>query len=206
MIPMIAPFEGTSQCFLNSIPISFAAIVGGPVEGAFLHRRYCRARDHARAIGKDRCFHLQDGWQMVRDFRRTAWDKAAVWDLQLVSCESLDHQTSHRSLDLLMMWQHFPIWRIYRFSFFNWPHYAESQDGYAKKGCSMVELMAIQVQRPHWFVSHAWIEPWIGKLSRLLETVLLHFVCQQQVAFSANNSHSPRSLGWVLDLFISDPQ
>ncbi|CAL1154999.1 unnamed protein product, partial [Cladocopium goreaui] len=34
-----------------------------------------------------------------------------------------------------------------------------SQDGYAKKGCSMVELMAIQVQRPHWFVSHAWIEP-----------------------------------------------
>ena len=47
----------------------------------------------------------------------------------------------------------------------------------------MVELMAIQVQRPHWFVSHAWIEPWIGKLSRLLETVLLHFVCQQQVTF-----------------------
>ena len=176
MIPMIEPFEGTAQCFLNSIPISFAAFVGRPthVEGDFLHQRYCRARDHSRAIGKDRCFHLQDGWQMVRDFRRTAWDKAAVWDLQLVSCESLDHQTSHRSLDLLMMWQHFPIWGIYRFSFFNWQHYAESQDGYAKKGCSMVELMAIQVQRPHWFVSHAWIEPWIGKLSRLFEIVLLH--------------------------------
>ena len=74
-------------------------------EGGFPHWRYCRARDHSRAIGKDRCFHLQDGWQMVRDVRRTAWDKAAVWDLQLVSCESLDHQTSHRSLDLLMMWQ-----------------------------------------------------------------------------------------------------
>lgn len=40
----------------------------------------------------------------------------------------------------------------------------------------MVELMAIQVQRPHWFVSHAWIEPWIGKLWRLFETVLLHCV------------------------------
>ena len=60
------------------------------------------------------------------------------------------------------------------FFFFNWPRYAESQDGYAKKGCSMVELMAIQVQRPHWFVSHAWIEPWIGKLWRLFESVLLH--------------------------------
>ena len=43
-----------------------------------------------------------------------------------------------------------------------------------KRGCSMVELMAIQVQRPHWFVSHAWIEPWIGKLWRLFESVLLH--------------------------------
>ena len=32
-------------------------------------------------------------------------------------------------------------------------------EGYAKKGCSLVEVMAIQVQRPHWFVSHAWIEP-----------------------------------------------
>ena len=81
------------------------------------------------------------------------------------------------------------------FFFFNWQHYVESQDGYAKKGCSMVELIAIQVHRPHWFVSHAWIEPWIGKLSSLFATVLLHFVCQQQVAFSANNSHSPRSLG-----------
>ena len=178
---------------LNSIPISFAAFVGRPthVGGGFLHQRYCRARDHSRAIGKDRCFHLQDGWQMVRNVRRTAWDKAAVWDLQLVSSESLDHQTSHRSLDLLMMWQHFPIWGIYRFSFFNWPHYAESQDGYAKKGCSMVEIMAIQVQRPHWFVSHAWIEPWIGKLSRLFETVLLHCLSATSFFFhpGSNNSY-----------------
>ena len=30
------------------------------------------------------------------------------------------------------------------------------------------------VQRPHWFVSHAWIEPWLGKPSRLFEIVLLH--------------------------------
>ena len=47
-------------------------------EGGFPHWRYCRARDHSRAIGKDRCFHLQDGWQMVRNIRRTAWDKAAA--------------------------------------------------------------------------------------------------------------------------------
>jgi hypothetical protein len=47
------------------------------------------------------------------------------------------------------------------------PPKAKSKEGYEKKGCSLVELMAIEVQRPHWFVSHAWIEPWlIGKLSR----------------------------------------
>lgn len=34
-------------------------------------------------------------------------------------------------------------------------------EGYEKKGCSLVEIMAIQVQRPNWFVSHAWIEPWL---------------------------------------------
>ena len=75
-----------------------------------------------------------------------------------------------------------------------------------KKGCSMVELMAIQVQRPHWFVSHAWIEPWIGKLSRLLETVLLHFVCQQQVTFPLIIHIPLEALVEFLDLFISDPQ
>ena len=172
----------------NSIPISFAAFVGGPtyVEGAFLHQRYCRARDHSWATGKDCCFHLQNGWQMVRNVRRTAWDKAAVRDVQPVSGESLDHQTSHRSLDLLMMWQHVPIGGIYCFSIFFfflwWQHDAESQDGYAKKGCSMVEIMAIQVQRPHWFVSHAWIEPClIGTLSRFLESLLLHFFQQQAI-------------------------
>ena len=31
--------------------------------------------------------------------------------------------------------------------------------GYGKRGCSLVEVMAVDVQRPHWFVSHAWIEP-----------------------------------------------
>ena len=35
-------------------------------------------------------------------------------------CESVDHQTSQLSLDLLMMWQHFPSWGIYSFSFFFW--------------------------------------------------------------------------------------
>ena len=34
-------------------------------------------------------------------------------------------------------------------------------EGYEEKGCSLVEIMAIQVQRPNWFVSHAWIEPWL---------------------------------------------
>jgi hypothetical protein len=33
-------------------------------------------------------------------------------------------------------------------------------EGYEKKGCSLVEVMAVQAQRPRWFVSHAWIEPW----------------------------------------------
>ena len=77
------------------------------------------------------------------------------------------------------------------FFFFNWQHYVESQDGYAKKGCSMVEIMAIQVQRPHWFVSHAWIEPWIGKLSRLFETVLLHCLLATSFFFhpGSNNSY-----------------
>ena len=32
--------------------------------------------------------------------------------------------------------------------------------GYQDKGCSLVEVMAVEAQRPHWFVSHAWIEPW----------------------------------------------
>ncbi|CAL1163327.1 unnamed protein product [Cladocopium goreaui] len=31
--------------------------------------------------------------------------------------------------------------------------------GYQDKGCSLVEVMAVEAQRPHWFVSHAWIEP-----------------------------------------------
>ena len=35
-------------------------------------------------------------------------------------------------------------------------------EGYAKKGCSLVEVMALQVQRPNWFVSHAWVEPWLS--------------------------------------------
>jgi hypothetical protein len=71
------------------------------------------------------------------------------------------------------------------FFFFNWQHYVESQDGYAKKGCSMVEIMAIQVQRPHWFVSHAWIERWlIGKLLRILESLLLR--CHKLWIFDNN--------------------
>ena len=117
---MISPFRVQCNAFrtpLSSMfsrwgagcksPMSFAACVGCStrLEGGFLHQRYCRARDHSRAIGKNCGFHLQDGWQMVRNVRRTAWDKAAVWDVQLVSCESLDHQTSHRSLALLMVWQ-----------------------------------------------------------------------------------------------------
>ena len=33
-------------------------------------------------------------------------------------------------------------------------------------GCSLVEIMAVHVQRPDWFVSHAWIEPrFISRLS-----------------------------------------
>ena len=32
-------------------------------------------------------------------------------------------------------------------------------EGYNDNGCSLVEIMALQVQRPHWFVSHAWVEP-----------------------------------------------
>ena len=32
-------------------------------------------------------------------------------------------------------------------------------NGYGGHGCSLVEVMAVQIQRPHWFVSHAWIEP-----------------------------------------------
>ena len=35
--------------------------------------------------------------------------------------------------------------------------------GYRDKGCSLVEVMALRAQRPHWFVSHAWIEPWLKK-------------------------------------------
>ncbi|CAJ1372445.1 unnamed protein product [Effrenium voratum] len=30
--------------------------------------------------------------------------------------------------------------------------------GYYGTGCSLVEIMATQLQLPHWFVSHAWIE------------------------------------------------
>ena len=33
-------------------------------------------------------------------------------------------------------------------------------EGYGgNQGCSLVEIMAEHVQRPDWFVSHAWIEP-----------------------------------------------
>ena len=38
--------------------------------------------------------------------------------------------------------------------------------GYQDKGCSLVEVMAVEAQTPHWFVSHAWIEPWLCNLLR----------------------------------------
>ena len=39
--------------------------------------------------------------------------------------------------------------------------------GYGGKGCSLVEIMAVHVQRPDWFVSHAWIEPWLKQFKDL---------------------------------------
>jgi len=34
-------------------------------------------------------------------------------------------------------------------------------EGYNQTGCSLVEILNEEVQRPSWFVSHAWIEPWL---------------------------------------------
>ena len=36
-------------------------------------------------------------------------------------------------------------------------------NGYGGQGCSLVEVTAVQIQRPDWFVSHAWIEPCLGR-------------------------------------------
>ena len=41
-------------------------------------------------------------------------------------------------------------------------------EGFHEHGCSMVEIMAVKVQIPSWFVSHAWIEP------RSFQAVLFH--------------------------------
>ena len=177
MIPMIEPFEGTAQCFLNSIPISFAAFVGAP------HTR--RRRLSASKI-------LQSEGSRASNWQRSSFSSPRwLTDGARLSENSVGQGCSLRPSTCIMRIigssnqppkpgsvddvTTFSNWRNLLFFFFNWPHYTESQDGYAKKGCSMVELMAIQVQRLHWFVSHAWIEPClIGKLSSLFETVLLH--------------------------------
>ncbi|CAK9016968.1 unnamed protein product [Durusdinium trenchii] len=49
-------------------------------------------------------------------------------------------------------------------------------NGYGGHGCSLVEVMAVQIQRPHWFVSHAWIahvltDGLAGAESRMIDIV-----------------------------------
>ncbi|CAL1157309.1 unnamed protein product [Cladocopium goreaui] len=88
-------------------------------------------------------------------------------------------------------------------------------DGYAKKGCSMVELMAIQVQRPHWFVSHAWIEPVCKFLACLEQHALVRELSSSTfywVCAYANNQHcveediksNPRSTSFYRAMQMSE--
>ncbi|CAL1159311.1 unnamed protein product, partial [Cladocopium goreaui] len=88
-------------------------------------------------------------------------------------------------------------------------------DGYAKKGCSMVEIMAIQVQRPHWFVSHAWIEPVCKFLACLEQHALVRELSSSTfywVCAYANNQHcveediksNPRSTSFYRAMQMSE--
>ncbi|CAL1149806.1 unnamed protein product, partial [Cladocopium goreaui] len=90
-----------------------------------------------------------------------------------------------------------------------------SQEGYAKKGCSMVEIMAIQVQRPHWFVSHAWIEPVCKFLACLAQHALVRELSSSTfywVCAYANNQHcveediksNPRSTSFYRAMQMSE--
>lgn len=46
--------------------------------------------------------------------------------------------------------------KVVRFDGSEWKH-----GGYGLVGCSLVELIAedVEMQKPRWFVSHAWLEP-----------------------------------------------
>ncbi|CAK9093165.1 unnamed protein product, partial [Durusdinium trenchii] len=65
-------------------------------------------------------------------------------------------------------------------------------EGYNQTGCSLVEILNEEVQRPSWFVSHAWIEPmcqfwWCLQkhaLIRELPNTMAYWICA-----SANNQH-----------------
>ncbi|CAK9107225.1 unnamed protein product [Durusdinium trenchii] len=76
-------------------------------------------------------------------------------------------------------------------------------EGYGGKGCSLVEVMAVEVQRPHWFVSHAWIEPVYNFLACLEQHALVRKLSMSTafwVCAYANNQHC------VADDITSNPR
>eukprot|EP00434_Breviolum_minutum_P029188 symbB.v1.2.025818.t1/scaffold2532.1/size76761/4 len=76
--------------------------------------------------------------------------------------------------------------------------------GYGLVGCSLVELIAedVEMQKPRWFVSHAWLEPitlFVANLSRhahvrQLELNTAFWVC----AYANNQHHLEADVGVVL--------
>ncbi|CAL1126310.1 unnamed protein product, partial [Cladocopium goreaui] len=82
-------------------------------------------------------------------------------------------------------------------------------DGYAKKGCSMVEIMAIQVQRPHWFEPVCKFLACLEQhaLVRELSSSTFYWVCAY-----ANNQHcveediksNPRSTSFYRAMQMSE--
>jgi len=71
------------------------------------------------------------------------------------------------------------------------------------KGCSLVEVMAEEVQPPRWFVSHAWIEPWFGGRSFMTRyrAVLWLDIASRRI-FLSNNSQRLKMMMMTMTMMM----
>lgn len=94
-------------------------------------------------------FFIQDTAE--RGITRAQMEKLVVFISKMVDgwCETYgEHRGKKLQVDTFNLY-HANFWII-----------KPATEGYGDKGCSLVEIMAVGIQRPDWFVSHAWIESW----------------------------------------------